>query len=172
MLLGPWWPISCKLLTLQSSSWICPTLHGIPCVCCQFPCYSCMTYYVVCWWHGPTCIIQQLAGFFIWFLSTALPGDVTPLTRIEEYQETSQETSHFRALWPCNRRLVLALRKEFLPGGVRRSQEEAKAAAVKAREVRWVQPRCGHSVLHNGSDRLAAWSGHVKLICRGAPQHV
>jgi hypothetical protein len=38
----------------------------------------------------------------------------------------------------CHCRLVLSLRQEYLPGGVRTSQEEAKAAAVKAREVRWV----------------------------------
>lgn len=49
-------------------------------------------------------------------------------------------TSHMPALGGCCcARLVLSLRQEYLPGGVRMSQEEAKAAAVKAREVRLVR---------------------------------
>jgi hypothetical protein len=35
-------------------------------------------------------------------------------------------------------RYVLELRQEFLLGGVRTSHEQAKAAAARAREARWV----------------------------------
>ena len=60
------------------------------------------------------------------------------LQSFDVQQKVSQMTHMLVLGGCCCARLVLSLRQEYLPGGVRTSQEEAKAAAVKAREVRWV----------------------------------
>jgi hypothetical protein len=79
--------------------------------------------------------------------------------------------------WPFDCRVVLALRKEYLPGGVRKSVEEAKAAAVKAREVRWVtagmqlpcartceRKHCGSTTMYYpGSQHETATQDHLTV---------
>lgn len=74
--------------------------------------------------------------------------------------------------WPPACRLVLRLRQEFLPGGMRKSQEEANAAAAQAREFR---SGCGMRAV--GAAAVCCWvrvqqrpyRTHYKIIAQRRP---